>query len=302
MGTNKNIYFRTILDMKDEKFEIFDAAQKAGQKMRELRESNPEFFDLLDSVQSMLSSLRPIYDLMKPFKEVQEAIEGYVRQRLCMAKDIEILPFHGWYFSMWFIDCLEIKDIKLLLLENPGLFETEVINLFERQLNTTIRERLIESFPKRTQIINEILSSHASKNYLSSIPLALMQADGFCKDVFFHIDKNGKRTPIGFFNLGKKNNSRRAQILSETLQVPETSVFNILTNQLAKSDRNLHLLHEANTTRLSDLNRHAILHGESINYGTYINSVKAILLLDFITDLKLMSDLQNDSAKGFSCQ
>jgi hypothetical protein len=31
------------------------------------------------------------------------------------------------------------------------------------------------------------------------------------------------------------------------------------------------------------------MHGESVDYGTEVNSVKAILLLDFIEDLRLVS-------------
>lgn len=65
--------------------------------------------------------------------------------------------------------------------------------------------------------------------------------------------------------------------------------ISVLINQLAKEDRNDSLVLEGNTTRLSDLNRHAILHGESIDYGTKSNSIKAILLLDFIENLHLLN-------------
>ncbi len=42
--------------------------------------------------------------------------------------------------------------------------------------------------------------------------------------------------------------------------------------------------------RFSGLNRHMILHGESLDYGTRINSLKAISYINYVTQVLKMDD------------
>ena len=107
----------------------------------------------------------------------------------------------------------------------------------------------------------------------------------------FTIEHKGNTVPVWFFATFPPTaaTGTSGQKLSKSFGLPETSVFSFLCNQLEAKDRNASIVLEGNTTRPSDLNRHAILHGESVDYDTEVNSVKAILLLDFIEDLRLVN-------------
>lgn len=190
---------------------------------------------------------------------------------------------------MEFIDACGISNLDDYLLKNPEGFHTDVVSTFEKQI-FHIEKKLIEPFPRREKLIKTIFQLHREGFYEAVIPLALAQADGISKESFTVKRKDGKTIPVGFFDMKRTEKPEiRSQKLSQSFEVPKTSVFSVLINQLAKEDRNDSLVLEGNTTRLSDLNRHAILHGESIDYGNKSNSINAILLLDFIEILHLLN-------------
>lgn len=183
-----------------------------------------------------------------------------------------------------------IGNLDEYLSKNPKGFEKDVTDTFYTRMHL-IEEKLAAAFPRRAGLLKTIFALHAANTYDASIPMALSQADGMCKETFSVLGKNGKIVPVGFFDMDRNKSEISSQKLSKSFELPETSIFNILYNQLSRVDRNSSLVLEGNTTRLSDLNRHAILHGESINYGNEINSIKAILLLDFIEDLRIMDQV-----------
>jgi hypothetical protein len=264
-------------------------------KFQSFQDQNPGLFETINKFHKIAESLAPLMKAIRPVMEAQQAIRGYLDERLKLAKRIKVVSESGWYLPIWFIDSLKVKDLDSLFVNNPIEFEKLVAELFEENLVETIQVRLLEQFPKRSPAIVSVVSSHLRKDYFAAIPLALTLADGFCKDSFFVI-RGEKKVPIGFFDLDKPKNSASTQKLKSAFAVEETSIFSLLTNQLADDDRNRHLVHEQNTKRPSQLNRHAIIHGESFDYGTYINSVKAILLLNFISDLTMMNDVSQQTS------
>jgi hypothetical protein len=297
MKKESSKYFIALSNFKGEcKFDALEALQTGHKKMHEMLGTNPEFIRIAKSIQHITTALRPIQELMKPLVETQRAIIEYLDIHIQLSKNIHALTANGWYFSMEFIDALGTADLTSLIEKDPIGFVIRVGNTFSEQKNS-IEKKLIMAFPKRAVLLKNIFALHNAENYEAAIPLALTQADGMCKDVFFVTDKSGKKIPVGFFDIDRNQSSTKAQRLSKSFRVPDTSIFNVLFNQLAKVDRNNSLVLEGNTKRLSELNRHAILHGESTDYGTRINSIKAILLLDFIEDLRVMEEVLSDRWK-----
>jgi hypothetical protein len=286
---------RTITEMGLNNLEFIQDIQRLQRKFQSFRDENPGVFETINKFQKLAESLAPLMNIVRPVMEAQEAIRGYLDERIKLAKRIKVVSESGWYLPIWFIDSLKVKDLDGLFVNDSIEFERIVTELFEETLVETIQGRLLDQFPKRSPAIISVVSSHLRKDYFAAIPLALTLADGFCKDSFF-IDRGGKQVPIGFFDLDKPKHSASTQKLKSAFAVEETSIFSLLTNQLADDDRNRHLVHEQNTKRPSQLNRHAIIHGESFDFGTYINSVKAILLLNFIADLALMSDVSRQTS------
>lgn len=287
MAKSTSEYYKTLADLNgDAKFDALDSLDFGRQLYKDLIEPH-------EGLVGLLKSLAPITEKIPWLREIQEAqqaISQYLNDILQLSQGIHSLPSQGWYFSLEFIDSLGISNLQEYLQKDPAAFETDVLNIFNNELDT-IEKKVTTAFPKRAHLLSNIFKHHREGDYNASIVLALTQADGISKKVFSVKDKNGNPVAVGFFDLARSQSDIRTQKLALAFELPENSIFSVLYNQLAKDDRNDSLVLEGNTTRLSDLNRHAIVHGESVDYGTLTNSVKAILLLDFIEDLHLMDTI-----------
>lgn len=287
MAKSTSEYYKTLAGLDgDAKFDALDALDFGRQIYKDLIEPHKGLVGLIKSLAPITEKI----PWLREIQEAQQAISQYLNDILQLSQGIHSLPSQGWYFSLQFIESLGISNLQEYLQKDPTAFETDVLNIFDNKLDT-IEKKLTAAFPKRAQILSNIFKHHREGDYNASIVLSLTQADGISKKVFSVKDKNGNPVAVGFFDLARSQSDIRTQKLALAFELPENSIFSVLYNQLAKDDRNDSLVLEGNTTRLSDLNRHAIVHGESVDYGTLTNSVKAILLLDFIEDLHVMDTI-----------
>lgn len=287
MEKSTSEYYKTLADLDgDAKFDALEALDFGRKLYKDFIEPNKAMVNLIKSLAPITENI----PWLREIQQTQRAILQYLNDILQLSQGIHSLPSEGWYFSLRFIDDLAISNLHEYLQKDPAAFEADVINIFNKQLDT-IQKKLITAFPKRAHLLSSIFKYHQEGAYAASIVLALTQADGISKEVFSVTDKNGNPVAVGFFDLTRTRSDIRAQKLALAFELPANSIFSVLFNQLANDNRNDSLVLEGNTTRLSDLNRHAILHGESVDYGTLTNSIKAILLLDFIDDLRLMDTI-----------
>jgi len=280
-------YYKTLAELDgNAKFDAIEALDYGRKLYKDLIEPHKGLIGLIKSLAPITEKIPWLREL----QQAQQAISEYLNDILELSQSIHSLPSEGWYFSLQFIDSLAISNLQEYMQKDPAAFESDVINIFDKQLSA-IEKKLITAFPKRAHLLSNAFKHHREADYNASIVLALTQADGISKEIFSVKDKNGNPVAVGFFDLIRTQAEIRAQKLAFAFELPENSIFSVLYNQLAKDDRNDSLVLEGNTIRLSDLNRHAIVHGESVDYGTLTNSVKAILLLDFIEDLHLMDTI-----------
>ena len=140
-------------------------------------------------------------------------------------------------------------------------------------------EEVIKNNKRRANIIIDAFTAHKNGSYNLSVPVFIAQTDGICKEktgvnLFNQFDfskfaKNCsmihklKETPlsekigdifVGFFVFQEDTPTGNDLFLSEGKSNPRPEGFN-------------------------RLNRHLVMHGEDINYGTEINSLKALSLL-----------------------
>ncbi len=104
--------------------------------------------------------------------------------------------------------------------------------------------------------------------FFSSTILFLSQVDGICDSVFFKI-KDDKKKLKEFLNKNVRNNE------------PDYIVSTILEKNAiddSTSNRNKYP---------SKLNRHSVMHGIDYQFGTEINSLKSISLLNYLIDFVL---------------
>jgi hypothetical protein len=121
---------------------------------------------------------------------------------------------------------------------------------------------LVKHFPEKRKLIQEAIKAHKKKLFFASTILFLSLADGICNGYLFRIANQKKKL---------KNALSDKRILD--------FVVSTLTNVSAID------AHTDDSLKYpSKLNRHAVMHGNDITYGTRTNSLKAFSLFACVAD------------------
>lgn len=265
-------------------------------KLVEIAEKSQESIrPIIEAQENLKETLKPIIEKKKYMDEVVEKLANTIEPILAFRRNIknivspafenfvksfEILPGrtrnvllllgqHGWFLD------LEIPLPGLWELERA--FETGDINKAEQALIEYykkklpgIAEDLNRDYPYRTPILNAAFNAHKRGEYELSVPVFLAQADGICQEL------------IGFQLFTKKNKKPVTAVYVEKIVIDTfRSAFLYplactLPISESKGDRG---------TDFDQLNRHQVIHGESVNYGTEVNSLKAISLLNYVAKI-----------------
>lgn len=177
-----------------------------------------------------------------------------------------LLGTYGWYFDleMPFPSLWKLKKG----LEEGSVQEVEeaLMQYYEERLNE-IEASILEKFPTRNKVIRAAFSAHRRNEYELSIPVLLAQTDGICKEV------------VNEYLFMKQNKKPRTAIYVE--QIAADSFRAALLSPLAHS-LPICASERERGPGFSELNRHMVLHGESLDYGTKTNSLRAISLINYV--------------------
>jgi hypothetical protein len=156
-------------------------------------------------------------------------------------------------------------------------FERVDILMSELVLQHTdeIAADLIERFPKRAVLLSEVFDNHRDGRFASAITLLLTQADGFCKDLlevpYFSVQRNAKLSP------SEPQTRRKVEELSLS---PGDFALAVMEPLLTRGGMN------ASSGEYEDypntLHRNPVLHGDSTDFGSEINSLKTISLAAYL--------------------
>ena len=159
-----------------------------------------------------------------------------------------------------------LQELELLFDEHPDEM-TEWLKDFFRERLDVIEEKLIDSYPHRGHLFRQAFEAHREGKYGLSVPVFLAQADG----IFW------ERTP------GRQNlfRSKQRKAYSESaMQISDTytgiylhPLLTLLPLWMNENERG---------DSFVELNRHQVLHGESVDYATEQNSLKTISLLSYL--------------------
>ena len=186
----------------------------------------------------------------------------------------------GIYLSNYFLNLFDKFDLWQVL-ENWS--EESIKSKFLKKLTETIQDNLneikqdlTEKVKKRRNVIQEIFQLYENKYYFGVTVLVLSQVDGMMKEI--------TKDHVGFYSSTdekKRKQPNRLKHLDHEISINYFSEFHLLDIK----NRNDYMLFKKNINDLEAFNRHSILHGESSQFGTSLNALKAILLLVFIGDL-----------------
>ncbi len=137
------------------------------------------------------------------------------------------------------------------------------------ELVLTLRVELARQFPERKSFLETAFRRHDEADYVSAIPLFLIQSDGIGKEIF------------GSSPVSKRSVASLEKWLSQNIRGKGWSLMEGFLRII-----HLRLPITANTDELgvflNPLNRHAVLHGSDLSYATKRNSLKAVAWLQYV--------------------
>ncbi|HWI83836.1 hypothetical protein [Ramlibacter sp.] len=245
--------------------QIFELARAVGSVL-----THPEF---LRGVHSIVDQVKEFFAKVRPAVAALGSVAmflGDVMLRIPVELRASVLELanRGWFFdpnmplpSMW--------QTKTLIETGKGDEADAVMAThFEDRLDE-IEAQLSAALPARVRMFKSGFAAHRRGEYNLSILMFMAQADGVCAELrgghFFLKDRNGKPQPAAYAE-GFAGNFMD--------EIAHLALF----EDLPIRDRMARWLAGGAT----GLNRHGVMHGESLDYDTRENSLRAISLLNYV--------------------
>ncbi|MFT5677034.1 MAG: hypothetical protein ACI808_002986 [Paraglaciecola sp.] len=233
-------------------------------------------FDLglmsLDQImpRQLVAQLEMINQIFPPeLASLLESIEHLPeRQKEAMV----ILALNGWFVGLQLPFGLQKKILRKII-ETTDEVDILLCEHFEAQFDE-IKSNLKIRHAERSAIIEQLFEAHQRQLYYLTVPTALTQVDGICysseyEGYLFMRVRGGD-------GLSQVANKLKNADLTEYQQVLLSPFMTLLPITHTAKEREVNGSHGV-------LNRHTIIHGESVDYGSRINSVKALVLLNYVS-------------------
>lgn len=214
---------------------------------------------------------RQVIDFQKTFQELvgpafQQLHQGFQELPARTQEALLILGQHGWYMDPG-MSLASLWELKSALSEgNIAEAEAALVEYFEERIGE-IEESITRKFPHRSHLISSAFGAHRRGEYVLSIPVLLAQVDGICKETVdqYLFMREDKKPSTAVYVARIAADAYMAALLSPLAEVLPISA--------SMKER---------PKGFSELNRHTVLHGESVDYGSKVNGLKAISLVNYV--------------------
>jgi hypothetical protein len=201
-------------------------------------------------------------------EQLARAGEAFARVPERLRNSLENLGQAGWYLDPE----MSLPDIFVFesapAAGDDGDVREEQLAAYYRDRLPTIERLLVERHPQRARILHSAFAAHVSGEFDLSVPVLLAQADGICQEaisVSLYERASGEPRLAAYVRALPDDSFQGAALHPLTRPLPLTA---------SRSER---------SPTFDALNRHQVLHGESVTYGTEINSLKAISFINYVS-------------------
>ncbi|MGA9753244.1 MAG: hypothetical protein WBS54_15790 [Acidobacteriota bacterium] len=233
--------------------QIAESAQKAFAQHIEDIKREIEKFEL---------TWRNIAAETKEWYQALPEINRFVFQGICK---------RGWYPSGKMSASMVNRMARLLQADDSDGLDREMA-AFVGKHERSIQEALLRKFPTRAKVLRAAFTAHKQRRYSLAIPVFLAQADGICLD----------RLGVKLFSVNPRTLKPRT---ASKIPGGETNPFTASLLSPLEVVGGLGMCRDEVARLNPPLNRHEVLHGLALNYGTRLNSFRCISLLDFLQSI-----------------
>ncbi|MGN6827106.1 hypothetical protein [Paucibacter sp. M5-1] len=172
----------------------------------------------------------------------------------------------GWFYDLQFPAAI-FWDIRDWVREGrTAEIDTYFVEHYERSADD-IQAQLLSTYAARSELLGQAFSAASQTLYFAAIPVLLAQADGLSVDIM-----GGKLF---------KSVNRRPQAASSLDQM-QLEKFTLKFLAALQHNGGFNAAEEYRHEFPSAPNRHDIMHGRDLSYGTRMNYLKTLSLLAFI--------------------
>ena len=246
-----------------------------------LEEHQATLSPILESISDMLHSIARAI----PPEFAESIVQGFTAPPEELKTHWTTLAEYGWFPDPSLL--LGAKLFAERIGNDTGVAEQLLADLFRRKL-PSIENELVELYPQRRHLLSEGFEAHRQEKYGLSILMFLAQADGiiydqYSKGVFSKPERKNLR--LGGFQ------EQPSDILASFLLLFDEDSLPIWATRKDRS------------SIFCGFNRHQVMHGESVDYNTKENSLKAVSLLSWLACVNHLrkrphSRSPNDNQKG----
>ena len=189
-------------------------------------------------------------------------------------EELLLIAGHGWYFDFNMQNNAPWKLIEAILKGDIAEAADAFIEYYEERIDE-IEKSIATQFPHRAAIISQALDAHRRGQYSLSVTTLIIQADGICKEITGKglFAKSNKKLKIARYVKQFTTNAYMATLLS-----PLVTITPINASEHERKEG------------FSGLNRHQILHGESVDYANRAYSLQALSYINYVSQSLKMLD------------
>ena len=231
--------------------------------MLEISRATLQLKDQYDGLTQVVRGLQQRY--IEQFQRLFEQLEKLVPN---LAEGLRVMAKHGWFWD----DEMPIDYITSAAYaddEDVKQIDEPFIQHFRSRM-WSIEAQVSGAYKNRRPLLQAAFGAHRNGLYELSVPLLLAQADGVFSEGFGGSPFTRKRRESARTTLATAAQS------TWTREVLLSALWAQAAVWMSESERG---------NSFSNLNRHQVLHGEVVDYGTETNGLKAASLLNYFAML-----------------
>ena len=197
------------------------------------------------------------------------------------------LADRGWFLGLVFPIGI-VRQVDALLANNDADGVEALMQDYVRRRLGDIVTAAAERCSSREAILGSAMKAHEERRYELSVPVLLAQADGMAGEILGgHLFRRDNKRTVASRKLDDKLIGLGITLDHGLLTVALAPVYDAASIGIHTDEREKRRTQDP---QYGPLNRHGVLHGLDVDYGTEGNSLRAFLLLEFLLSIETVWD------------